>query len=132
VRAENIKNYAFIDGNPLSGISYYRIKAVGSIGDVKYSSIARITSSRSKAELTVSPNPVQGKQVTISLGSMNKGSYTMSIINAAGQKVYSYNLGLIDGAASTTVQLPGNLQPGMYSILIHGGSNQLQKNIIIQ
>jgi hypothetical protein len=132
VTASNLKSYSHIDATPLNGSNFYRIRSVATDGQLKYTGIVKIATGRTNADITLSPNPVRGNQFIVNMAGFTKGNYSLTLLNAAGQKVYSMNLGQVDGAASNTIQLPAGIQKGMYTVLIHSNELQLQKVIILQ
>jgi hypothetical protein len=132
VAASNLRSYSHIDAMPLNGANFYRVRSVATDGQLKYTGIVRIATGRANADITLSPNPVRGNQFIVNMAGFTKGNYSLTLLNAAGQKVYSMNLGQVDGAASNTIQLPAGIQKGMYTVLIHSNELQFQKVIILQ
>lgn len=61
-----VQLYALTDSNPLSGINYYRLKAVDLNGSYEYFPILSVTVNASKS-LVLYPNPSNGEVVKVSL-----------------------------------------------------------------
>jgi hypothetical protein len=62
--------YQFTDSEPLSGVSYYRLKMADLNGNIRYSSI--ISSKRDNHPIQVIPNPNNGSFRIVGLNGRNK------------------------------------------------------------
>jgi hypothetical protein len=65
-----VSYYAF-DATPVSGTSYYRIKAIDAKGTFKCSNIGV----GAKTEFTGYPNPLFGNTLNLQFANLNKGKY---------------------------------------------------------
>jgi hypothetical protein len=76
--------YIVYDKNPISGVSYYRLKQTDLTGKSTYSEIKEINYTNSLADITVFPNPARGFFIV-------KGPYLdneqCSLYNCIGQMI---------------------------------------------
>ena len=86
------KDYTLPDLKPLQGKNYYRIKAVDKDGKTTYSNIALVNISNGRSGITVSPNPIHGKQATVQFTNMEEGSYTVILYDLTGKKLFQQKL----------------------------------------
>ncbi|MEI2707678.1 MAG: T9SS type A sorting domain-containing protein [Chitinophagaceae bacterium] len=73
------------------GNNYYRIKAIEKNGVVKYSQVVNVRTGTKGAEFAVYPNPVKGGVVNVQLMNIEKGQYSIKIVNSIGQEVAAKN-----------------------------------------
>lgn len=127
--ATGTKTYTFTDVNPLSGVNYYRVKAVDLNGVFSYTNIA---SHRSNAAALTAwklfPNPVlRGQSISLSGA---QGAVAARIVDFSGRVLSVQQL---NGAHQRSVQTTG-LASGVYyvQLLGEGGISlgQAQKVII--
>jgi Secretion system C-terminal sorting domain len=107
-------NYSYADAGMNVSVYYYRLKLVDLDGKVSYSNIATVRKSSIKT-IKVFPNPaVENLSVEFSNA---KGSYTITLLNQAGQEVQN-----IKADISNTVQYVkisrNNVAAGMYYIRV--------------
>ena len=126
-------NYSWYDAAPLSGNNFYRIKAVDRDGSVKYTSVMKVNISGGKPELIVSPNPVKGNVVNLQLTNVAKGTYTVSLYNISGQKIFTDQIKSEGGSSSQSLQLPSTVKAGTYNLQMNNGADvKLNKTIVIE
>jgi len=114
-------NYTYLDTKPLSNTSYYRIRAIGNNGEIKYSSIIKIQQGKTWS-VQLYPNPVKD-QLYITMN--NTGSdevYTFRIINAYGQEVLRSNGKALSGKLSVNVS---TLTQGIYQLQVFNKSGEV-------
>jgi hypothetical protein len=107
-------NYSYADAGMNVSVYYYRLKLVDLDGKVSYSNIAAVRKSSIKT-IKVFPNPaVENLSVEFSNA---KGSYTVTLLNQAGQEVQN-----IKADISNTVQYVkinrNNVAAGMYYVRV--------------
>ena len=124
-------NYSWMDLNSVSGMIYYRIKAVDFDGKILYSTIIRISLNRNSNSLSIYPNPVVDKRVTYETGNMAPGNYKLSVIDMTGRAVYYLALNHQGGAISQSVLLPISITPGVYQLQIRGTSINEMKTFVV-
>lgn len=131
VSATNVRNYGWYDNAPVSGISYYRIKAVDKNGLITYSSIVRISAGSQASEIIVSPNPVRGRNLSLQLNNLVKGNYTVNIFNSNSQKVFTTTVNHNGGNSVQTLSLP-SIGKGFYNVHVTNGSANFTKSIVVE
>lgn len=128
----DLNNYSWFDANPLSGNNFYRIKGVDKNGGVKYTSIMKVNIGAGKPSLTISPNPLRGNILNLQLGNAVKGTYTLTLYNTGGQKIFSGEVRSEGGSSSQSVQLPSSVKPGTYTLQLNNADQKLNKTIVIE
>ena len=113
------KNYQSIDNSINSNIIYYRVKVLNNNGKIEYSNIVAIKTT-TKNSFEVVANPVLNKELIIQLSNLQKGSYSLEIINALGQKLQQVNLELDNNNISKTIQLNQAISAGLYFVKLSG------------
>jgi hypothetical protein len=126
-----ITQYDFIDAQPISGTTYYRIKSISANGAINYTGIVKVGAAKATS-LEVYPNPVKGKTINLSFTPATEGVYTLTLVNSAGQQIMSRSLGQISNNFNSSVVLPSNVQPGLYTMMIRSADSQVKQTILIQ
>lgn len=124
--------YEWTDRFPSNGNNYYRLKSVYAEGDFQYSKTVKISLESASSFLTLYPNPVSGKQVSIVATSLEIGEYKIEIFTSAGQQVYAKQLKHSGGTLNQLIDLPSNLQKGIYNVLLLGTSFKMAKPFLVQ
>lgn len=125
VQAVNASNgmaqYSWLDIAPVQGNNYYRIRSVGANGEVRVSNIVRVNMGRGGAgNISIYPNPVTGRNVTLLFTNMPKGLYSLHLYNSTGQKVFSGRVSHDGGTAAQTFGLNRDFAKGNYHLHITG------------
>jgi hypothetical protein len=124
-------DYTSFDLQPLSGVNFYRIRAVETDGHILYSRIVKLAPYGSDAVFSLYPNPAAaGSQLMIQTSDLSAGSYTIKIYNASAQLLLQQQLTTNGGPVTQSLQL-GNWQKGFYVLEITGAS-KMQKQFIVQ
>jgi hypothetical protein len=131
VNANNIHNYTSYDFAPAS-INYYRIKVLDNNNSISYSSIVKIKTSSTKAELVVYPNPVVNNQFSIQLSNLAKGKTDVVIYNNIGQQVFSKSILSEEGSQTQYISLPTSISKGLYKLVITNNETKLQQTLLMQ
>ncbi len=128
------KTYGFYDANPISGISFYRLKNVDMDALSKYSNILIVSLDKGVKDIRLYPNPVTNGIVSLQSADLSKGNYTLALYNLAGQQVYSFNFTHTGGALVQSVQLPAMTSAGLYNLILYNNTDTkaLIKKITIQ
>jgi hypothetical protein len=123
-------NYSGNDLQPLSGISYYRLKQHQTDGNLKYSQAVQIDNSKLQSHgieiLTVHPNPF-GASFTAWYQVPDPAEIRIKLTGSNGQVVYSTTLLNQYGKNSFEFSDNSNLTPGLYILTISNGTSS--KNI---
>lgn len=102
--------YEWFDANPFDGDNYYRIKSVDKSGKIKYSQIAKVHFEIAQGFISVVSNEGNVNSLILTFKNIKKGKYSLSLINNAGQKVYSGSVDHAGGTSHQTIKLK-NLHP---------------------
>jgi hypothetical protein len=124
--------YSFIDITPFAGNNYYRIKATERSGNIIYSTIVKLSSVKSGAGISIYPNPVKGKIISLQLENLDKDNYTISLYNHIGQIVFSKQIAHEGGSATEVIELPSTIPGGVYDIQAGNNTTRYSKSIIIE
>ena len=124
-------SYNWFDNNPNTGDNFYRVKAIDKAGTVKYTDMVKVAFGKANPSFSVSPDPVSGNSIRLRLNNIVKGTYSISIINNLGQRIYRGQL-QYDGNSTSTFINAGQLKKGSYQMVLTGqkfrSSTQLIKN----
>lgn len=123
--------YDYDDMKPLAGTSFYRIRATGLNGEIKYSAVVKISIS-SKQDFAVLQNPVCGKNLQTIISGMNKGQYKISLFNTNGQKVFETFVNHQSSVTGYAIQLPASVARGLYRAVLSGGGVVRSVNVMIE
>ena len=123
--SNNIVSYTYLDENPATGSNYYRVKSVDYSGRAFYTSIVQVTIGKGGAGFSITPNPVTNHVMNVRLNNQQSGEYNLRLINSAGQVLYSSSLRHDGGSSNSTLILPKDIAPGVYTAqLISKGSKE--------
>ncbi|WP_082780263.1 T9SS type A sorting domain-containing protein [Rufibacter sp. DG15C] len=130
-----LRQYRYIDSQPLSGISYYRLKQVDIDQAYEYSKVIAVkgVQSNSNLEADLFPNPVTEKHILVRLKNhgQNNTPVTFVITDLTGKTVMTKALN--PSLQEERVELPIQaLKQGMYMVSISSGDATSQQRIVIQ
>lgn len=127
-------DYGFFDANPLAGTSYYRIKNNDLDGRSAYSIVIRVNRNKSIQGLSLYPNPVLNRIVSLQGSDLGRGSYKISIFGANGQEIYKQQIKHNGGTISQTIELPSTISKGVYmfSVKDENGNIIFNEKLITQ
>jgi hypothetical protein len=121
--------YEWFDAQVSTGSNFYRVKAVGRNGDIKYSSVVTVNFTGSSRAFSVYPNPGNGRNLTVSFNDLPQGTYTIAIYNTVGQRLFGKTLVHGGGNAVQHINLPG-LAAGLYTVQLRG-KNITEKPVML-
>jgi hypothetical protein len=129
VGSSPVTNYNAIDGNPLKGISYYRLKQVDNDGRSGYSAIARVHLFESgKMGFDIYPNPISGKKISIVFEEAVQGKATIRIFDLNGRM----QLNTQQTVSSNNVTLDHKLSPGVYVVSVTINNKEQTRKIVVE
>jgi hypothetical protein len=131
VTATGATSYNWLDVNPVLANNYYRVKSVGVNGDIKYTSVVNVKLGKSGAAVSVYPNPVKDNAISVQFSNLAKGSYTVTLYNAAGQVMATKLVQHNGGSATEQMALP-TLSKGLYQLEVKGNETKSSQTIMIQ
>jgi hypothetical protein len=125
------QDYSFTDVTP-NQTNFYRIKAVEYNSNIKSSVILKISSGKMNKEISVYPNPVQNKTVTLHSNNISAGNYSVQVVDANGQQVFLKTMNLQAGSLSQSLELPAGTRPGTYMLKIVGAEIKSVTTLFVQ
>ena len=133
IKANNAatSSYNWLDVNVNTGNNYYRIKGIEKNGGVKYSQVVNVRTGTKGAEFAVYPNPVKGGVVNVQLMNIEKGQYSIKIVNSIGQEVAAKTIVHNGGSATQSINI-GNVALGTYNMVISNGTTSVTKTVIVE
>jgi hypothetical protein len=125
-RGPAMEPYYKIDGSPLSGNNFYRIKQFDKNGTVSYSSIVNVISNPSRLTVSAYPNPVTGL-LNLNISAAIPDRYSVSISDLGGRKVYEKNITTPVTSTSITVDLRSHPSQ-LYILIVRNGRNEIVRS----
>lgn len=111
-----LQPFNFVDGRPLAGTNYYRLKSIDADGKISYSSIvAIINKARGLEIVSMMPNPVHLNAV-INITSATASKMQMVITDIAGRQLESKTVSLIAGSNRVPLSC-AKLSSGVYYLV---------------
>ena len=112
------KTYHYNDTRGTICESYYRIKVINSNGSLQYSAIAKVPPLVNGTSIHVYPNPVVNKTMQLQFNGQKTGLYHFLLINSGSVKQQLSSKQINSGESIQTLDLPKNLAPGIYKLII--------------
>jgi len=86
------------------------------------------------SEMEIFPNPITGREITISFNSLDIGEIELTLFDMLGKKLSNFNLNNIalSGSNSINVDLPKNILKGIYVIQIQKNKSIVSKKLLVQ
>ncbi|MEJ7586150.1 MAG: hypothetical protein WKI04_01185 [Ferruginibacter sp.] len=114
------RSYNYIDTHVLNGDNFYRIKSIDSDGRLLYSKVLKVSMSRPEAGISVFPNPVVQKMISVHFAGLPGGTYQVNITDVTGHLILKTSLIHAGGNAAKTIHLPRSTETGTYQLSITG------------
>lgn len=122
--ATGVPSYNWLDTHPLNGDNFYRIRAVGIGGDIKYSEIVKVSRDKKASQIAVYPNPVKDDGILyVDMQNKPAGIYQVQLLNEAGQLVHTQSINHSGGSSVYSIQLYKMLAHGNYLLKVSNGSD---------
>jgi len=116
------QEYTFTDNRAGKERIFYRVRAVEVDGRGQYSGISSVQALTSESNISVYPNPVQGKRINLQT-SLPEGRYQLRLVSAAGQVVYQSDIRILSGRQNQVIALPGHTAAGTYQLQLHASGH---------
>ena len=118
IAATGKSTYSWTDANPLSTVSFYRVKSIDESGLIKYTRIVSVAPGNNRAGIAAWPNPVENRELHLQLTNQLAGRYDINLADAAGRLVFLSTLQFLEGNTIETIQLPAGIPAGVYHLTI--------------
>lgn len=127
--ATGARQYNFNDVQPVIGTDYYRIKEMDNNGVYHFSAVIAVAISKANATVKVYPNPA--KDVANVRLNESAANVTISLINMAGQTVYSTTVSAV--TAGQVIPLPvARFTAGAYEVKITWGTSRFVQQVLVE
>ncbi len=124
----SIRSYEFIDAQPLSGISYYRLSQTDIDGRKEYTGVKRIDNNSIK-EFDVKVLSGQSGKLVLQINSSVNAVYNLSIVDVTGRKLRSETIRASAGSINKEI----NLTAGVYIWVVRNEKDiVLSQKVIVQ
>lgn len=117
VNTKERRDYELIDTKPLTGTSYYRLKATDYDGTVEYFKPTYVNIEQQGFSANIYPNPGSGEQLTLQIGPHNPEAVGFEIYNLQGVLVHQQQVRF----PTNTITFSKHLEKGMYVAVIRAG-----------
>ena len=132
IQASNSKAYNWFDASPENGNNYYRIKVINKDNSNSYSDVVMVKIGKVIADMvSVYPNPVKGSVINVQLNNLEKGTYTLQLVNNIGQQVFSKAIST-DGGSMSQVFSTNKLAGGIYTLVLKGNNGVISSQKIVK
>jgi len=121
----NALAYEYTDKNPYYAIAYYRLKQIGTQGDITYSNMVVIENSLTDAQVRLYPNPARDFMY-IEFPTTQK--YTIKLLNTLGQVLQPV---FVQEGNKITLHV-SQYKKGVYYLQILDGKQSITKKIVLQ
>ncbi len=122
--SQNELDYATLDRNPFSGISYYRLKQVDFDGHFSYSEIKAVEID-TDVQVVLFPNPTENV-LNVSTSTNRETIVFYQIVDLTGSIIYSNEFSVESGKQISVIDV-NELKPGVYFIQL--SSDNINKSI---
>ena len=123
-----VLHYGLNDDQPLTGISYYRLKQADLNGKVQFSKPVAVNLDPSAPLLLVSPNPVLGTQIRYRLHNLD--TPTISLLTLVGTPVPIQSI-TTDATGQQVLQTTTSLPTGVYVLRAKTPAIQLTQRVLV-
>jgi hypothetical protein len=111
-------NYTWLDVNAVTGDNYYRIRSVNNSAETKVSNLAIVTIKKGNPGVSIYPNPVINRTISLQMTDMEKGTYLLRLMTTSGQVVMTTQITHGGGNATQPVLLNKQIAHGSYRLEI--------------
>ena len=125
-------NYMLVHETPSIGDNYYRVKSIGSTGNVTFTEKVKLLIGKGNNGFNIYPNPVVNSRVNVEFINQESGNYTVRLIGKEGRVLYNTLLNHPGGTITQTLRLSSALSAGSYQLEIFAGKElRTIQNIVI-
>ncbi len=123
--------YSFTDGDAPAASLYYRIKSIGTAGDIHYSPVVKVASNNNVKGYAISPNPVENGIVNLQFSNQAAGTYSVRIMTNEGRSISAKTIRHSGGNSNQLVDLPANIAAGTYQVAIVAPDNTVTVKVLV-
>ncbi|WP_116107933.1 T9SS type A sorting domain-containing protein [Lewinella sp. IMCC34191] len=126
--------YAFEDGAPWEGTTYYRLRSIDLDGTFSLSDIRTVDFRRAAGwDFTVFPNPNDGSRLGIQLtGGEHQGAIHTDLYSASGRRILNHTFPAEVTGRYTLPVGDVNLPSGSYYLRVSKGEEQISKLLVVK
>ena len=115
--------YSWLDVEALKGTNFYRIKSYDLSGEVKYSSVVKVSITAGISDFSIYPNPVTTNVINLVMNNQPAGLYKVQLTDAIGQVIFVKSIQGNGGNSTQSLGTGAKLTPGIYQLEINGENN---------
>ncbi len=125
------QNYEYTDQNPLTGVSYYRLRQTDDNGNSTLSDIVPVDFAM-QSTFTIYPNPATDRAYVNVINPSNE--VALNIFDMLGRQVYSKTYPAEPNLPNLRISLPidGDLPSGMYMVTVYTNGNELNGKLVVK
>ena len=109
-------DYKFLDNDAVEGNNYYRIVSHKLGGAFEYSRVVVVKLGKTRAGISVYPNPVTDNSIRLSMTKMPQGIYQLRLINTIGQTLMTKRITHSSGNSMETFISDSKISTGIYTL----------------
>lgn len=123
-----IIKYGVTDHSPNTGKNYYRLKNIDLDNTYEYSKLIMVEWKEVAEDFTVYPNPVVAKSFMVQSNQDFENPVKMELISSTGKTICQTEL----TPMNTVIDLPENIDPGMYILKLNAAYEQKTIRIVVK
>jgi hypothetical protein len=125
-----VKNYSFLDSDPLSGTSYYRLMQTDFNGYTQVFSAASLSScGNGGLNVVIGENPSADGNILVSISGAENKNICVRVTDMLGQNLFTKNITGLTGSYVLNEHLP--LAAGMYVVNASTNDQSFSKKIVV-
>ncbi|MGI4744184.1 MAG: T9SS type A sorting domain-containing protein [Janthinobacterium lividum] len=132
--SSKLLTYEWLDEQPLTATTYYRLRQVDLDGSSHYSQVIALSptvNTIATQAVDVYPNPSAGKTIQILLQGYSGELFQAHLTDALGRTVMTQVINPAESYYLTPLSLPQGIASGNYVLTLAGSGNPIQKRIIV-
>lgn len=127
----NAGRYEWLDVQPATGTNFYRIRSVESNGEYHYSAVVVVKMNVLNGQINIYPNPVSDNKFNVQILNLEKGIYSIRLLNAQGQKVHEEIFNHQGGALNKRIGITTRLLAGGYYLQISNRETKYETAVMV-
>ncbi|MBL7856607.1 MAG: T9SS type A sorting domain-containing protein [Cyclobacteriaceae bacterium] len=124
---QDVHDYSFVDNQPFLGNNYYRLRQVDYDKKENYSHT--IVVKFASRVLRVYPNPVEGAELHVIVGSPYSGKLRVSVLSLQGVEVFASELNNDEPHKQEVIIKMDDLASGIYFVVLQAGDQFIREKI---